>query len=132
MLGANGPPFMALFTVLPCHKHEIRASVCFVGIFVVPLRIYLAVTNSLLHVDEWTTYVAVTIVSLIGTWFGDRAMTYFNTKLILLGVISLLFVSAVSEMDFLGVAATPFLIVVIIVVLGLWVAYLGRCRRAFQ
>lgn len=144
MLGAYGPPLMALFTVLPCHKHEIRASVCLFGFLILPLRVYLAVSNSLFKVrnltlsppyylarraliafvcfscvfcffhlvrirqaDDWVIYCAVSAAALAGTWLGNKGMAHINTKLTMLAIINLLFLSSVSGMEFLGGAATP-------------------------
>ena len=90
---------MALFTILPVDKWEIRAIVSVASLAVVPLRFYLVSEFDLINEDDWLIYIIVNVATIAGLYIGNILVSKVNTKVVLIGLMSLLLISSVSNIN---------------------------------
>eukprot|EP00455_Lapot_gusevi_P052200 TRINITY_DN7925_c0_g1_i15.p1 TRINITY_DN7925_c0_g1~~TRINITY_DN7925_c0_g1_i15.p1 ORF type:complete len:282 (+),score=30.55 TRINITY_DN7925_c0_g1_i15:394-1239(+) len=132
LYGVYGPPFMALFSMLPLTKHETRATANVCVVLFLPFRFYLMIKNDLIQLDGWLLYIFVVCATLFGMGVGHMLMTKVNTKIVLLVILSLLVVSSVSLVDMGSkLADTCVLIVIAFIVAVSWLLTFRQCIRVF-
>ena len=123
---------MSLFTILPVDKWEIRAIVSVASLAVVPLRFYLVSEFDLINEDDWLIYIIVNVATIAGLYIGNILVSKVNTKVVLIGLMSLLLISSVSNINLQNnVANTVTLLLSIAFVIGIWVRYLKDWLRLF-
>ena len=124
---------MALFTLIPVDKFEIRAVSSLSSFTLVPLRFYLISQYDLIKSDDWLIYLIVNVTTVSGLYVGNLLVKKLNTKIVLIALMSLLFISSISNINLNDkIANTTLLIISFGIVFICWLKYYKDWVRVFK
>lgn len=132
LTGANGPPLMAVFSLLRTHKDRIRAVYVFYSLVEVSARfaVFGSEGGALLERYSTATLVAVGLTALLGFAVGSYLRRFVDSDSILRGLLTLVLASACMQVGVFNSAAVAagVLVPLFLWLLGLVVVYEWRVR----